>query len=437
MRGNPWPRVLLTRLGLFLVAGLAGWWLDALAEALLVPTLALLGWEFYHLVRFELWLREGRELSPPPARGLWGHLMDALDRRQQRQRHRRRALQRLMTRYRDAARAMPDAVVVLGDDYRVDWWNAAAGRLLGLQWPADTRQRIANIVRNPEFAAFLANDSPVAREISLPSPLHSDAWLEIRLVPYGEDLSLLLARDVTHLHRLETMRRDFVGNVSHELRTPLTVIYGIAETLADELGDDADVGDTMRLLQEQSERMRRLVDDLLMLSRLETGATPSNPEWVDMCPLLEELVEDGRALSGSRNHRFELECERGLLLEGCESELRSAFSNLIFNAVKYTPENGFIGVRWYANNTGAHLAVTDNGIGIPAAHIPRLTERFYRVDSARSKASGGTGLGLAIVKHVLNRHAGQLTIRSQPGQGSTFICTFPPQAIQRAPAPSR
>lgn len=221
-----------------------------------------------------------------------------------------------MARYRDSARAMPDALVVLSGDYRIDWWNPAAARLLGLRWPGDSHQRIANIYRHPDFVAFLSSRSPVTREVSLPSPLDSQVWLEIRLVPYGTDRYLLLARDVTHLHRLETMRRDFVGNVSHELRTPLTVIYGVAETLNEEMADDPEVGDMLRLLQEQSERMRRLVDDLLLLSRLETGATPSHPEWVDMPRLLEELVEDGKALSGSRHHRFELTCEPGLLLEG-------------------------------------------------------------------------------------------------------------------------
>ncbi|ABI56458.1 phosphate regulon sensor histidine kinase PhoR [Alkalilimnicola ehrlichii MLHE-1] len=432
MQGNPWPRVLSRLSALFLLAALVGWWAEALSEALLLAALTMLAWEGYNLYRFEAWLRKGRQLAPPAAHGLWRHLFDALYQRQQRQRQRRRNLQRLMARYRDSARAMPDALVVLSGDYRIDWWNPAAARLLGLRWPGDSHQRIANIYRHPDFVAFLSSRSPVTREVSLPSPLDSQVWLEIRLVPYGTDRYLLLARDVTHLHRLETMRRDFVGNVSHELRTPLTVIYGVAETLNEEMADDPEVGDMLRLLQEQSERMRRLVDDLLLLSRLETGATPSHPEWVDMPRLLEELVEDGKALSGSRHHRFELTCEPGLLLEGCESELRSAFSNLIFNAVKYTPGDGYIGVRWYADKAGAHLSVTDNGIGIPAAHIPRLTERFYRVDSARSKASGGTGLGLAIVKHVLNRHRAQLTVRSQPGQGSTFICTFPTALLRRA-----
>lgn len=432
MRASPWPQVLLWLSALFLLAGLVGWWWGVLSEALLLVALGLLAWEGYNLYRFERWLRSGRRLAPPVAHGPWRHLLDTLYQRQQRQRQRRRNLQRLMGRYRDSAQAMPDAVVVLWGDYRIDWWNPPAARLLGLRWPQDSQQRIANIYRHPDFISFLSTRSPVAREISLPSPLNSQIWLEIRLVPFGDDRYLLLARDVTHLHRLETMRRDFVGNVSHELRTPLTVIYGVAETLSEEMADDPELGDMMRLLQEQSERMRRLVDDLLLLSRLETGATPSHPEWVDMPRLLEELVEDAKALSGNRQHRFELECEPDLHLEGCESELRSAFSNLIFNAVKYTPEQGYIGVRWYANHSGAHLLVTDNGIGIPAAHIPRLTERFYRVDSARSKASGGTGLGLAIVKHVLNRHGAQLTIRSQPGQGSTFICTFPIRLLRRA-----
>jgi len=272
--------------------------------------------------------------------------------------------------------------------------------------------------------------------VEIPSPVDDKVHLSVQVIIYGDNQRLLIARDVTRLRRLEAMRRDFVANVSHELRTPVTVLVGYLETLEEDAECARRWARPLALMREQATRMRRIVDDLLMLSRLETedaGHHPRARQPVDVPALLGRIVEEARALSGPRGHRIGLEAERGLGLAGSEGELASAFTNLLANAVQYTPEGGEIRVRWWSDAAGAHLAVSDTGIGIAPEHIPRLTERFYRVDVARSRATGGTGLGLAIVKHVLQRHDARLHIESEPGRGSTFRCDFPPERLVRLP----
>ncbi len=271
--------------------------------------------------------------------------------------------------------------------------------------------------------------------MQFPSPTDDAVMLSVRIVPYGENQRLVLARDISRLHRLEQMRRDFVANASHELRTPLTVLGGYLETLAD--SDDAALRQwqpAIEQMRHQANRMRRLVDDLLLLSRLETDEAPAEPEAVAVPAMLASIREDAELLAGERAHAIELEAEPGLQLRGDYHELRSAFANLVLNAVQHTPAEGRIAIRWYADAGGAHLAVSDTGPGIPPQHLPRLTERFYRVDVGRSRAAGGTGLGLAIVKHVLHRHGGALAIDSRLGRGSTFQCDFPSELIVRQSA---
>jgi len=429
---NPWPafgiRILVGLLLLVFAAVVSGQW----GLVLLVGAVGLLFWDWLNLWRLEHWLRLTRKLDPPQSVGLWGDIFDGLHQMRRRSRDRDKRRRNLVRNYRDSIKAIPDGAVVLRGDYLVEWCNQAALRLLGLQWPRDEGQRISNIFRHPEFIAFLARYTGESRTLSLPSPIDSRRWLEIRLIPYAKKRYLLLARDTTQLRQLETMRRDFIANVSHELRTPLTVVYGVAEALAEELGDDPERARSVQLLQEQAERMKHLVDDLLLLSRLETGSPTGKAQWIDMTSLLSGLVEEARLLSGERRHQVELDATPGLRLLGNEGELRSAFANLLFNAVHYTPDGGQIGMRWFADAQGGHLQVVDNGIGIEAQHIDRLTERFYRVDSGRSKSQGGTGLGLAIVKHVLMRQGGELQIESAPGQGSTFTCHFPSRNLRQS-----
>jgi two-component system, OmpR family, phosphate regulon sensor histidine kinase PhoR len=428
---NPWPlayvRASLALLAVLLLGLLTGRWLLVLVLA----TLAALVWDWINLRRLEHWLRLARKLDPPKSVGLWGEVFDGLHRMRKRSRDRDQRRRNLVRNYRDSIKAMPDATVVLSGDYQVEWCNQAARELLGLRWPQDEGQRISNIVRHPEFVTFLSRYTREARTISLPSPVDGRLWLEVRLVPYAKKRHLLLARDTTALRRLETMRSDFVANVSHELRTPLTVIYGVSETLGQELGEDPDYARSVQLLQEQAERMKTLVEDLLLLARLETGGAPRDRHWIDVAQLLAVLVEEGRLLSGSRQHQITMEAEPGLMVLGNEKELRSAFANLLANAINYTPDGGRIELRWAAQASGAQFRIRDTGIGIAAQHIDRLTERFYRVDTGRSKSRGGTGLGLAIVKHVLMRHGAQLNVDSEPGQGSTFICSFPPGVLRR------
>lgn len=433
---DPWPAYGLRLAGVaaaVAVVGLVtGYWLAAALVALAAAYL----WNMVQLRRLERWLRVGRRLEPPVSRGVWGEVFHALWRRQRRRRERDDRLRRIIREYRDSAKAMPDATVVLYSDQRILWWNDAAKRLLGLTWPQDEGQPITNLIRSPEFEAFIAAGGDYGVPRTLTSPVDPRVPLEMRLVPYGRSQWLLIARDVTRTRKLETMRRDFVANVSHELKTPLTVIYGVAEEMADDLAPhEPDWSDSIYRLRDQAHRMQRLVQDLLTLSRLETDAAPGEWAPVDMPGLLDEVCTEARALSADSDHRIELEAQPGLDVRGADNELRSALSNLLSNAVRYTPEGGTIRVRWYTDDAGsARCEVTDDGIGIPPEHLPRITERFYRVDKARSNATGGTGLGLAIVKHVMHRHGGRVEVASEQGVGSTFTLVFPPRAVVAAAA---
>jgi two-component system phosphate regulon sensor histidine kinase PhoR len=289
---------------------------------------------------------------------------------------------------------------------------------------------IDQLLSDPIFRSFLATGD-FSRPLQMPAPVDDSIMLEVRIVPYGKGNLLLQARDITRLAQLETIRRDFVANVSHEMRTPLTVIHGYLETLAD--SGDRGLQPWLQIvnqMQQQSSRMQRIVEDLLLLSRLESTHQTERQEIVDVAALLAALKEEAEGLSGEQGHVIVLEVEPDLKIEGSTSELDSAFSNLVFNAVRYTPAGGEIRMRWWLEEEGGPcFSVTDTGIGIQAEHIPRLTERFYRVDVGRSRQSGGTGLGLAIVKHVLIRHDARLEIESEPGKGSTFTCRFPVSAI--------
>jgi two-component system phosphate regulon sensor histidine kinase PhoR len=374
------------------------------------------------IYRLEKWLQAGNELEPPDAYGIWGEVYHQLYRRERRNHERERRLRALLNRFQDSATALPDGVVALNRNGEIEWLNKAATKLLGLRAPHDIGQSITNLVRQPAFAA-LTQDSPSETPLHIPSPVDSSAYLLIRIVPYGKDERLLIARDVTQLHKLEQIRRDFVANVSHELRTPLTVVSGYLETLADIANQEW--ADSINAMRQQTVRMQHIVEDLLLLTRLESdreGVPDKQP--IAIQELIEDVLQEARELSRGQ-HVIESEVDSNLLLSGRRSELYSAFSNLVFNAVQYTPAGGRIIVKWYADESGVHFEVADTGPGIAAHHVDRLTERFYRVDSARSRELGGTGLGLAIVKHVLTRHGATLRIDSALGKGSRFICDFP------------
>src|SRR5690606_6125495 len=349
-------------------------------------------------------------------------------------RARKRRLVAMLRAYRAVATALPDGVVVVErNTQRVQWFNQAAGRLLGLSYPHDLGQPLGERLSALRIAHWLAAGRNAEPLLDASSPASPDIRLTLHLIPYSEDLWLVVARDVTRMMRLEQMRRDFVANVSHELRTPLTVVHGYLDMLdPDEHPDWAPMLGEMR---RQSQRMTRLVEDLLTLSRLEAQEGVEN-EPVAMASMLATLRREAEALSQGR-HLVTVEDTAGVDLDGSTRELHSAFSNLVSNAVRYTPAGGSIAIRFERAGQGTVLSVSDSGYGIPASHLPRLTERFYRVSTSRSRESGGTGLGLAIVKHVLNLHHARLEIASEVGRGSTFSCHFGAERIQpRDTAPS-
>jgi two-component system phosphate regulon sensor histidine kinase PhoR len=319
---------------------------------------------------------------------------------------------------RTAACGLRDALVLLDPEGNVRWCNPAAQRLLGIAWPRDRGRPVAEHFGDGEAGAWLRTGQGDADDVA--SPVDATVRLELNLIPYGGHRRLLIARDISRVTKLEQVRRDFVANVSHELRTPLTVIHGYLELLDPE--DVPALAPVLHEMRTQSQRMRQIVEDLLELSRLEMQQHIPE-ERVEMAPLLESLQREAEALSHGK-HQVAVEDDGHVDLLGSPRDLHSAFSNLVSNAVRYTPEGGRITIRWQRTPNGAEYSVTDTGYGIPADHLSRLTERFYRVSSSRSRATGGTGLGLSIVKHVLNLHDAQLRIESEPGEGSTFTCVF-------------
>ena len=392
-----------------------------------------LGWTLSQLLRLHKWLREHKpDESPPDGYGLWGEVFDSIYHLQRRNQKARGRLQAVIDRVQESTAALKDAVVMLDSQGNLEWWNRAAETLLGLKTPQDSGQQLANLVRDPRFKDYFERGN-YADALEIPSPINDRRRLQFHITRYGNREHLLLVRDVTRLYQLEQMRKDFVANVSHELRTPLTVIAGYLETLLDNV--EAINPRWLRALQQmqqQGARMQTLLNDLLLLAKLEATDYPSDNQPVAADLMLLSIKNDAQALSGEHQHRITLEADPHLKLKGSEAELRSAFSNLVFNAVKYTPAGGDIRIRWWGDEQGAHLSVSDTGMGIEAKHVPRLTERFYRVDSSRASNTGGTGLGLAIVKHVLLRHRGNLESSSVPGKGSTFTCHFAPaQVVQR------
>jgi len=385
-----------------------------------VLLLILLLAESRRLHELAYWLEHGEAPEPPRARGAWDRLHALLHRTRRESARREAELVDMLKRWREAARALPDGVVILDED-RIAWCNDTARLHLEIDPVRDAGMPITHLVRIPEFLEYLEGND-YAKPIQVTAPHSADRVLSMQVVTYGENQRLVLSRDVTQFRQLERMRREFVANVSHELRTPLTVVAGFLETLRDE----TDPGAARRyidLMTEQSQRMLRLVEDLLTLSSLESSPPPPMEEPIEMRKLLERLGAEARALSNGR-HRIEVESEEGVDLLGSEKELSSAFGNLVSNAIRYTPASGTVRLRWHRTDGGAAFDVEDTGIGIAPEHIPRLTERFYRVDRGRSRESGGTGLGLAIVKHALSRHGASLDIASTPGEGSRFSARF-------------
>jgi two-component system phosphate regulon sensor histidine kinase PhoR len=397
---------------------------------IIAGTLLYIGYQLMNMRRLLKWLKHHRLQEVPDANGLWGEIFDLLSRRKRLEIREKKRFKATIARVTATTSALNDAVIVLNTNYGLSWWNEATEALLDLK-PRDSGSSIINFIRHPDFVAYLESnkyDIP----LTLPSPRNQETQLEFQFTPFGEGEALLVIRDISRIYKLEQMRKDFVANVSHELRTPLTVIRGYLEVLEDNLSKDLQdhhLPKALQQMQQQSLRMTTLIDDLTMLSKLETDAINRTQEYVQLNHLLELVCDEARAISGDK-HPIALTCADNIQLLGNNRELHSAFSNLITNAVKYSPEGKTIDIT-VSDNLAHNLLVEikDQGIGIEQQHISRLTERFYRVDSSRSIQTGGTGLGLAIVKHILLRHDGRLQIQSTLGLGSTFRCIFPKKRV--------
>ena len=384
----------------------------------------------FYLVRLAHLINSEAQIIPPYPPDIWGLIYKELARHRMRSRKRKRTLNRFASRFRRVASSIPDGLIMLNKPGRIEWANPAASQLLNISWPRDEGIPLKQLLQVDGLDAYL--ESPdYHKPIDFPSPLNKAIILSLRITPFGSKKAqrLLVARNITELYNLNQTRRDFVSNVSHELRTPLTVITGFLENLNDNEMLDFQKRPFFLMLQ-QAERMNIIINDLLTLSRLEMGNAPSSEKPVNVPALLRRIVEQTKALADQKGgYEIELEADENLCVLGEENELQSAFSNLIFNAVIHTPPKTQIRIVWKRENREACLSVTDSGPGIEEHHIPRLTERFYRVDKARSRQSGGTGLGLAIVKHIIGRHDGELRISSQPGVGSSFVCAFPEEMV--------
>jgi len=385
---------------------------------------ALRGW------RLMRWLRGTHDHPAPRDSGFWGEVAYRIERSLRALERSAEAERTRLSQFVSAMEASPNGVLLLDDADQIEWCNSRAAEHFGLDPERDRRQRVTNLIRSPEFVAYLQAgdfDEPLTLH-----PLRGPGSLQVLVRRYGDDSKLVLSQDLTERERADRMRRDFIANVSHEIRTPLTVLSGFLETLRNLPLTEAEQKRVQALMSQQTRRMHELVADLLTLARLEGSPRPGSDRWVDVAALFAHAENEAVALSAKR-HTITFASGVGAQIAGDETELRSALGNLVGNAVRYTPEGGRIDVTWrLADNGSGEVAVTDTGPGIARVHLPRLTERFYRVDGSRSRESGGTGLGLAIVKHIMQRHGGELDIASELGNGSTFKLVFP--AVRVRPA---
>ncbi len=419
-----WRTAIFRLVGGLILAIVAGMGIGETALVVGSVLAAVLFWQLWQLYRLQRWLNH-EQLQVPEAGGVWGNLIARLVVDKRRNRESRDRLSKIITRYSNVTQALPDGVVVLGNNNEIEAFNSAASLLLGIRLPQDSGQNIGNFIRDPEVTRFLNREQGDVLTIRSPRNLHMR--VSLRLVVIGKTgfgSKLLIARDVTQLYQLERVRQDFIANVSHELRTPLTVITGYVELLlSEDIAKNQAMQKPLTRISDQTLRLTHIVDDLLNLSTLESSEPPVFSEIVDMPALIARNLLQARELSQGQ-HTFSSEVDEHLGLKGNAHELESMVSNLLSNAVRYTPQQGKISIRWANQTDAAVLQIQDNGIGIPAAHLSRLTQRFYRVDPGRSRETGGTGLGLAIVKHILDRHGARLQVDSQSDLGSTFSCLF-------------
>jgi len=400
---------------------LAGWLVGHTALAVAAGAGVFLAWQVFNIWRLHTWLKNP-ESDAPQSHGIWAEIFDSLRALDQHRRQQESSYKIMIAEFQSLTNALPDATLIVDSQDNITWCNDTAVALLGLRIPEDLGQAVTNLLRGPDFAQWLAAGDRANNRLEMPSPLNDNRWWQVTAVLFQQDQWLIVLRDITELHNVEQVRRDFVANISHELRTPVTVFLGYLELLQNH--PEPEVCSAVERMQTQALNMKSLLDDLLELSRLQSDEIQGEVQEIDIPAMVEQLKEQAAEISGGR-HSLEFNVQPGLRITGVATDLESAFRNLIINAIRYTPEKGRIMVSWLDSPDGPRFAVKDTGIGIPKRDLPRLTERFYRVGSGRGRQSGGTGLGLAIVKHVLNAHKAILIIRSELGEGSEFICQFP------------
>lgn len=433
MTDRGWKR----HVGVLVSAGIGilalGWMAGQPGLVVLTALFVYLAWHLVNVWRLHRWLKKP-DHSTPVSHGIWADLFNEISwmvdqNKAQEQRHRA-----MIEDFQNLTDAFPDATLIINRQGNLKWFNNAARELLTLSEQRDIDRPVASHFHGSDFSRWLAVHENLESRLKMPAPGRDDVWLDIGVVPIRENQRMIVFRDVSEVHQVEQMRRDFVTNISHELRTPLTVMVGYLELLQDQ--PSGDMKDAIDRMHAQSVQMQSLLDDLLELSRLQADETHDEEAPVDIPAMLAQLKEQAEDISRGR-HELHFEIDERRFISGIASDLESAFRNLIVNALKYTPEGGSVAVTWRDSEEGPTLRVTDTGIGIPRREIPRLTERFYRVGSDRGRGSGGTGLGLAIVKHVLNAHQAHLVIESESGVGSQFSCIFPPERKRTGPDSSQ
>ena len=397
--------------------------------AVIVCLLLMLIWHLVHLQLLTRWLEGPLDAPLPRGRGAWEIALAKLHRRTRERQGQQQALAETLDRFMCAFQALPDGVIAFDRHQHISWINERAETHFALSAQSDRGQALTNLIRHPDFVNYL-DAGRFSEALIYRGGRVEGLTLLLQIIPYAENQNLLVSRDISQIERMETTRRDFIANVSHELKTPLTVVAGFSEMLADDFESysASEIKHYLALICEQNARMQRLIEDLLTLSALESGAAAPGEEALPLTPMLESVLAEAQALSAGR-HEITLAVDTPSVLLCCANELRSAFSNLAGNAVRYTPAGGRIKLSWRVRDGFGEFSVADTGIGVAAQHLPRLTERFYRVDRSRSRETGGTGLGLAIVKHVLTRHHATLEIESEPGKGSRFTARFPARRL--------
>ena len=413
-----------------LIASLIGFGVGYFWSCVFIAFVVFFALQLRSLYLVNDWISNRPYDVPPNLNGIWGALLFNVYRAQRQERIVQAEMVGLIDRAQSSLVALAEAVVLIDDQHQIEWWNPAAEKLLGIS-PLDRGRNLLAILRQPNFIEYFKHSDQAPDGIRLQVKMDEEHYVQVKLTRFGGESRLLVAYDITRMHNLEQMRKDFVDNISHELRTPLTVLSGYIETFIDQDDITPRWKRAFTQMQSQTKRMNALVNDLLLLSNLENNKKVAKNQIIDMANLMNQLFDDARAYNLDYGHTLNLDIDSHCDLIGSDMEIASAFSNLITNAIKYTPKGGIITIGWHEDGDHAYFTVQDTGIGINPKHLPRLTERFYRVDSARSRQTGGTGLGLAIVKHVLMQHGAHLEISSKENEGSTVTAVFPKERLYR------